>query len=487
MEHLFLGIDQGSSSTKGVLLDSFGQHYHECSIPVATHHDGEHVEQSPAELARSVALVADDAIRLANRLKRTIAAIGLSVQRSGVCAWERDSLEVVHPLISHRDTRTRPQIEALLASHPLITEKTGLPVVPRYAGAKIALLQEKFNDDKIRVGTLDSFLIQHFAGDTRFITEDSMAARSMLYDLQRGSWDSELCNLFGVQENRLAQVDASLGQHGTYRGIPIVALLGDQQAGLFGRVVEGLSAILNLGTISSICVATGNSIVRQRGFVSSVLYSEGGNQREFNYLIEGVTNCSGPIIELLHKRMRVAPEVQSLNDLCMNAGDNFPLAYFAMGSTGTPYWASDIPNLIEGWDKVNQAAFVRAVIENLGNFLAYNMLQLQRVDLVVPAQGPIALSGGLSDLDYLMQYIADVTGMTLARLGSRESAARGAAIAALQHYAKGKVKPVLPKDQERRAFAPKDTTARARYQKWLALQESALAGKWKPDNVFELT
>ncbi|MBX7143107.1 MAG: hypothetical protein K1X79_01515 [Oligoflexia bacterium] len=487
MEQLFLGIDQGSSSTKGVLLDSFGQHYHEGAIPVSTHTDGEHVEQNAHELARSVQLVADDAIRLANRLKRNIAAIGLSVQRSGVCAWEQSSLEVLHPLLSHRDTRTGDRIAALSASHSFITERTGLPVVARYAGAKIALLQEQFPDPQVRVGTLDSFIVQRFAGDTRFLTEDSMAARSMLYDLQRGTWDGELCNLFGVQESRLPQIGASLGQHGTYRGIPITAMLGDQQAGLFGRLVEGIPAVLNLGTISSVCVATGNSIVRRDGFVSSVLYSEGGNQREFNYLLEAVTNCSGPIVELLHQRMRVAPEVPALNDLCLKAGEIYPIAYFPMGSTGTPHWLSEVPNLISGWDKVNQAAFVRAVLENIGNFLAQNMLALQQAEIIPPGQGSIAVSGGLSDLDYLMQYISDVTGFNLVRLGSREAAARGAAIAALQHYLKGRGKLPLPRDQERRIFAPQDPKPRARYEAWMAIQEQARAGNWQPDHVFDLS
>src|SRR5690606_30121795 len=92
VENLFLGIDQGSSATKGVLLDVYGQHYQEFSIPVGTHFFEQHsIEQDPSELLASVRQVADEAIRAASKLRKPIAAIGFSFQRSGVCAWEYES------------------------------------------------------------------------------------------------------------------------------------------------------------------------------------------------------------------------------------------------------------------------------------------------------------------------------------------------------------------------------------------------------------
>lgn len=478
MEKLFLGIDQGSSSTKAVLLDMHGQHHQEFSVSVSTHFEEDKVEQSPNELLQSVRVVADDALRFAHRQKRQVLGIGFSVQRSGVCAWERSSGEVVHPLISHRDTRTRERIGRIASMSESVRDRTGLPLTAHYAGSKIAQLQEQFSDPDVLVSTLDSYLVQQFTGDTRFISDDSMAARTLLYDLERGRWSSELCSLFGVSEDRLPNIRPSFSQHGTYRGIPLRAMLGDQQAGLFGRLAEGVKVVLNLGTISSVCVCTGHEIVRQNGFVSSVLFSSGEHEREFTYLLEGVTSSSGSICDLLVRKLELAQSLESLDQLCQSATGSAPIAYLPIGGAATPDWRHDLPALVSGPFAEKSADFARAAIEHIGASIASNLLTLKQAGVLPEELSSIVVSGGISDLNFLLQYISDVSGFELVRLSSREGGARGAAIAALAQMVGGKV--TLPRDRTTKVFSPHASVSNQRYAEWRRLREQALTGHFDP-------
>jgi glycerol kinase len=478
MEKLFLGIDQGSSSTKAVLLDMHGQHHQEFSVSVSTHFEEDKIEQSPKELLQSLRTVADDALRFAHRQKRQVVGIGLSVQRSGVCAWERASGEVVHPLISHRDTRTRERISLIASMAESVQARTGLPLTAHYAGSKIAQLQEQFSDSEILVSTLDSYLAQLFTGDTRFITDDSMAARTLLYDLERGRWSSELCSLFGVSEERLPSVRPSLSQHGTYRGIPLRALLGDQQAGLFGRLAEGVKVVLNLGTISSVCVCTGHEIVRQNGFVSSVLFSTGEHERELTFLLEGITSSSGAICDLLVRKLELAQSLDSLDQLCHSAVGEAPIAYLPIGGAGTPFWRHDLPALVQGKFIERSAEFARAAVEHIGASIAANLLALKHSGVLPHDLGSIVVSGGISDLNFLLQYIADVSGFELVRLSSREGGARGAAIAALAQMVGGRI--TLPRDRTTKIFSSHAAVSKQRYAEWCRLRDQSVTGQFDP-------
>lgn len=488
VEKLFLGIDQGSSATKAVLLDMHGQHYQEFSIPIATQQlDAFTVEQDPGEILASVRSIADDAIRAATKLRKHIAAIGFSFQRSGVCAWEAQSGAAVHPLISHRDRRFTSQIESLSEHHSLITEKTGLPPLPNYAAPKIASLQREFPDPKIFISTLDSFIVQQFAGESRFITEDSMASRTMLYSLDGSGWDEELCQIFGVQSSRLPAISSSLGQHGTYRGIPITVLLGDQQASLFSRLAEGTTAVLNLGTGTWVSVFSGGRPIFEPGYVTGVLYSEGSIQRDFKYLLEAVTPASGVIIEFILQKLRAVRQVDEIEHLCRGVSDEkCPIVFAPMGTSGSPDWRGDLPDIVTAWNVSEASELVRGLIENIGNFVAQNIIGLSKLGILTAEHYPLVVSGGLSDLDFLMQHISDCSGVALARLASREASARGAAIASMQHLNRGRTRGSFPRSREIKLFQPSSSQAQQRFERWQELRDKVLKNETPSDWVFSL-
>ena len=181
---LFLGIDQGSSATKGAVIDQDGQTVAEWSAAVPEiRRDDRCVEQDPRGLLASVEELVGKALVCAEADGRPLRAWGLAVQRSGVLAWHSKSGEVVHPMITWADTRSQPIIDDLATGVEKISGLTGVPTIANFAAPKIHTLQRQFLDPVFYVATLDAYLLHRLSKGTVYATEDSMAARTMLYSL----------------------------------------------------------------------------------------------------------------------------------------------------------------------------------------------------------------------------------------------------------------------------------------------------------------
>lgn len=486
-KNLFLGIDQGSSSTKGVLLDDKGEPVAEWSVPVPPQETNERcVEQEPEALYLSVVEVFERALERATALEATIAAAGLAVQRSGVLAWRADDGAPVHPVITWADTRTYPQIQALGRGVELISNKAGIPTIPNFAAPKIHLLQREFLEHSIHVGTLDSFLLFRLSEGRVFVTEDTMASRTMLYSLDERAWSDELCRQFKVDKKRLARVNPSLAPHTTFRGVPITALVGDQQAALLGRLGVGDRPLLNLGTIASLTRNTGSAPIRKPALKTTVLYSRlapNAGVRDTFYLTEVTSSVTGSVLREPVKR-QWCDGIESLNELCERAHEATPTglatAYFVNNEisnqqTGKDTWPAGVPNVMVCKPNATDADRARAIVENVGNLVVRMLEEFSEKELLgekFPAE--IDIAGGGSELEYLMQYVADVSGHTLRRLGAKEAGARGAALAAMISVrGKGEFRDYNTEAPER-CFVCESPERRKRYLMWQRLEHDVL-------------
>jgi glycerol kinase len=437
-DELFLGIDQGSSSTKGLLLDQAGEMVAEWTAAVPEiNRAARCVEQDPQGLLQSVRHIFDQARQAATENGRRLRAWGLSVQRSGVLAWHSETGEVLHPMITWADTRTQPAIDAFGRGKERISVQTGLPVLANFAGGKIHLLQHQFLDPKVYVATLDSYLIHMLSDFAVFSTEDTMAARTMLYAIQQRGWSEELCKQFQVDQKRLPHIVGSLSKHTVVNDVPLMACLGDQQAALLGRYNSAKRPLLNLGTIASLTVATGATIALKPAVIASVLYSRSLSnslEREVMFIAESTSPVTGTVL-LEPLRRQWCADTNEMSDLCSKAYQDNPAglatAYWVNKEYPSDAWPQGIPNVTVCKSGAGTMDRVRAVVENVGNIVVRMLEEFAEKGLLgdrFPAQLDVA--GGCSELEYLMQYVADVSGHTLHKLASREAGARGAALAA---------------------------------------------------------
>ncbi|MDC0357482.1 FGGY family carbohydrate kinase [Oligoflexia bacterium] len=485
LKELFLGVDQGGSSTKATLIDAEQQPVHSFSHAVSTSVlDHERIEQDPTELLHSVTTLIDEARAFANENQAQIQALGLACQRSGVMAWDRTTGAVLHPMLSWRDTRTRSIIEALGAKAQDIFDRAILPPSAHYAGGKIALLQKQFADCNVAVGTLDSYLLYALSGttDSIFCTEDTMAHRTMLYAMDTHGWDGKLCDLFSVQTDRLPPINPSIFQHGHYRDIPITAMLGDQQASLFAGGLPAKRAVLNLGTVGAIFLSTGSEFVKLPGYITSVYYSKMGSaesERDYQYMIEGTTNVCARTVELIKERVGVVEA--DIEACCCRARDNISsapaVAFCPLGNTTTPDWIYDLPDVITDWDREDMDEFARALVENLGSFIAENILAFKAASLLSADDTAIPVSGGVARIDYLLQYIADCTGCMLERMSFSEATSIGAALAAIEGAGKENRPKGQGAKQAEKIFMPQASGASARHQAWKRLKAQVVQGQ----------
>ena len=486
-KRLYLGIDQGSSSTKGVLLDEQGDSVADWPVSVPPAEVNERcVEQDPEGLFLSVAEIFEEAIEKATELEAAIAAAGLAVQRSGVLAWNAADGSAVHPVITWADTRTYPQIQAIGRGVELISNQTGVPTIPNFAAPKIHLLQREFLEPSIHVGTLDSFLVFRLSEGRVFITEDTMASRTMLYSLAERAWSDGLCRQFQVDKKRLARVNPSLAPHTTYREIPVTALLGDQQAALLGRLSVGDRPLLNLGTIASLTRNTGSAPIQKPGLKTTVLYSRlmpNAGVRDTVYLTEVTSSVTGNVLREPLRR-QWCDGIAGLNELCERAYEANPLAlataYFVNREVSTQQtakesWPQGMPNVMVCKPNAEVCDRARAIVENVGNLLVRMLEEFSEKDLLgdrFPAE--IDIAGGGSELDYLMQYVADVSGNTLRRLQTKEAGARGAALAAMvSARGKGEFRDYNTEEPER-CFVCERPERRKRYLMWQRLERDVM-------------
>src|SRR5262245_62058073 len=114
-DQFVLAIDQGTSSTKAILVDAVGRVVARAVAPLTERQPRPGwVEQDARELWHSVRRAVGDCVDPA--AAHRIAAVGLSNQRESLVLWDRRTGEPLGPLVSWQDQRTTVQCRDLIAT-----------------------------------------------------------------------------------------------------------------------------------------------------------------------------------------------------------------------------------------------------------------------------------------------------------------------------------------------------------------------------------
>lgn len=249
---LVLAIDQGTSSTKAMTVDSQGRVVNQASFAIGESHPRPGwVEQDANELWASVRRAAQDTVP-ADRAT-DIVGVALSVQRETVLVWDRRTTDAVSPVLSWQDRRTGEAADVLEAAGHAdrVFATTGLPLDPMFSALKAQWLLNELDPTRTRtksgewcVGTLDAFLMARFGAPamTDSVTEIGCASRTQLLDIDSGSWDAGLLDIFGIPEAGLPRVVSSTGPFPSVHGLdpvpdgtPLLSVMADSHAALFAH------------------------------------------------------------------------------------------------------------------------------------------------------------------------------------------------------------------------------------------------------------
>jgi glycerol kinase len=375
-----------------------------------------------------------------------VRCVGLTNQRETAVLWDRSTLAAPRRAIVWQDRRTA-QICADLreAGHePRITALTGLRLDPYFTGTKLTWLAEHepgtwhgLADGSLAAGTVDAYLIARMTGGARQVTDASNASRTLLFDIGKGEWSAELCELLRVPERALPEVVPSTGvvahtDPGSFLGLalPIAGIAGDQQAALFGQACFAPGDTkCTYGTGSFVLANTGPDIVRsQAGLLSTVAWmdSSGG----LTYALEGSVFVTGAAVQWLRDGLGLLDNAAQSEPLARSVPDSGGVVFVpALTGLGAPDWDPGARGGVFGITRgTTRAHLVRATLEAI----AFEVRDVAELMLPGGAASRRALraDGGASANNLLMQLQADQLQVPVERPVVGETTALGAAFLA---------------------------------------------------------
>lgn len=489
MAGYILALDQGTTSSRAILYDDQA-----CPIKMAqqptilkTPQAG-FVEQDAQQIWQTQISCAHDVINQAGLLATDVSGIAITNQRESIVIWDKHTGKPLAPAIIWQDRRTASYCqlladENLMATTQVVTGMsnnssqgnmasevqriTGLRLDPYFSASKIAWLLEhnpklsvRASKGEIAVGTIDSWLIYKLTGGEHVI-DVTNASRTLLYDIHKLAWSEELCARFGIPINILPKVLPSDGDFGkTKKGlfakqIPIHAVLGDQQAALFGQGCleagmakntygTGCFMLMNIGQkpmlsehklLTTIAWQRKSAPTRPDHLSFEQIVQSGKRMlqppnREVTYALEGSVFMAGAIVQWLRDNLGMFQKSGEVEDLARQVESSEEVVLLpAFTGLGAPYWRSDISASITGMSRgTTKAHIARAALEAVA-YQTYDVLIAMQKDSP-HALTELRVDGGAANNDLLMQFQADLLGVPVLRPKDTEITAKGVALLA---------------------------------------------------------
>jgi len=442
MQSYVLALDQGTTSSRAILFDATGRPVSVSQKPFSQHYPKPGwVEHDPQEIWASQVQAAREAISTARITPSQIAGIGIANQRETAVFWDRKTGDPVGPAIVWQDRRTTEICRRLSAEgmEKTIGQRTGLLLDPYFSAPKIMwFLQEdekrrRAQAGEICFGTVDSWLLSKLTG--KHLTDPSNASRTMLFDIRGGCWDPELASAMGIPLSMLPDVCPSASDFGVVHRdllggeIPVLGVLGDQQAALLGQAcLEPGDVKVTYGTGCFCLLSTGKYPVASRNrLLTTVAWDLGAG---LEYALEGSVFIGGAVVQWLRDELRILSSAAESETMARSvpdaAGVYFVPAFVGMGA---PHWDPDARGAILGLTRgARQEHIVRAGLESIA-FQTRDLVEAMQRDAGRSIRS-VRVDGGASTNSFLMQFQSDILGVPLVRPRTVETTALGAAFAA---------------------------------------------------------
>ncbi|MFW6196428.1 MAG: glycerol kinase GlpK [Thermoplasmatota archaeon] len=439
-ESYILTLDEGTTSAKSFVIDwegkvvgkgqnSFQQYFPE---PGWVEHDPEEIWEMQVKSCK-------DALEDAGISIDDIKAVGVTNQRETIVLWDEKTGKPVHNAIVWQDRRTSEIVDKVSEDNfDLINEKTGLIPDSYFSAPKIKWLidndktiKNKIGNEEILFGTIDSYLIYKLTDGRVHATDLSNASRTMLFDIEKLEWSSDLLEIFDIPFSILPEVKESSDMYGYTekslfgKEIPICGCIGDQQAALFGQSCMEKGMVKNTyGTGSFILKNTGEERCRSDNLLTTISWGIDG---EIEYALEGSVFIAGAGIEWLKDSLGIIDELDEAERLARSVDDDENIYFVpAFVGLGAPYWDQYARGTIVGMTRgTGRAHLAKAALEAMG-YLSEDVLREMEKESGIEVK-EIRVDGGAAQNDFLMQFQADISNKKVLRFKNLETTSLGAA------------------------------------------------------------
>lgn len=435
-----LAIDQGTSSSRAIVFDDVGNPVGEGSCPFDQIflRDG-WVEQDSEVIWNTTLKAVRNAIASSPVEAAGIAAIGITNQRETTLLWDAESGEAVHNAIVWQDRRTAERCVQMQSDGMArtVNDVTGLVIDPYFSSTKVEWLlrdpeaQRLARADRLRFGTVDTFLVWRLTGGRSHATDATNAARTQLFDITRHVWSDILLDYFGIPASLLPEVKDSIADYGRAEArwfgaeIPIFGIAGDQQAALIGQgcISPGM-AKSTYGSGCFVMVNTGTKRVDSTtGLLTTIGYRVNGRT---TFATEGSIFSAGVAVKWLRDKLGFIENAAETAEIARKTGGDTKGVYVVPAFTGlgAPHWRPDARGVISGLTLDSGVdEIVTATLSSIA-FQTMDLFDAFRSDGIEPQR--MRIDGGMVQNDWFCQFLSDVTELDLERPKHTETTALGA-------------------------------------------------------------
>jgi glycerol kinase len=446
-EQFVVALDQGTTSSRAIVFDRAG-----AILGVGQREFTQHyprpgwVEHDPLEIWSSQQEVLFAALKAASISASALCAIGITNQRETTILWDRRTGRPIHNAIVWQCRRTAGMCDELIRDGhaELFRDRTGLVVDAYFSGTKIKWLLENVPGAReaaqrgdLAFGTVDSWLLWNLTGGAVHATDVTNAARTMLFNIHKLEWDSELLELLDIPPALMPEVRPSSGEFGTtsdalFPGTPvrICGIAGDQHAALFGQAAFEPGMVKNTyGTGCFILVNTGSEPVASRNrLLTTPAWSL--KQGTATYALEGSVFIAGAAVQWLRDSMKLISSAAQSEHFATQVPDSGGVYVVpAFVGLGAPHWDSYARGGILGLTAgTGRNHMIRATLESIA-YQSRDVVEAMAADEGTDLAGlqTLRVDGGASANNFLMQFQSDILGVPVERPKVAETTALGAA------------------------------------------------------------
>ena len=441
MEYI-LSIDQGTTGSRAVVYDKKGR-----SVAGAYQEFRQYfprpgwVEHNPDEIWQSVNSSIQKVLKEVSA--SSIVAIGITNQRETTLIWDKQTGKPIHNAIVWQCRRTAERcnrLKKIKGEAEFFRKRTGLPIDAYFSATKIEWLFKnipgalaKARAGKLLFGTTDTWVLWKLTGGKAHATDYTNASRTMLFNIEKLSWDDDILKKFRIPKTILPPVKSSSGAFGKTAkigalpaGIPITGIAGDQQAALFGQSGFLPGSIKNTyGTGCFILLNAGKKRpVSRYGLITTLGCGKVG---EPVYLLEGAVFIAGAAIQWLRDGLKILDRAADSEKMSWSLKDNAGVYFVpAFVGLGAPYWDPGARGAIFGITRgTTREHLARAALEAMC-YQTKDVLAAMEKDTGLKIKD-LKVDGGAVANNFLCQFQADILDINVIRPKVIETTSLGAA------------------------------------------------------------
>ncbi|CAP35904.1 Protein CBG18455 [Caenorhabditis briggsae] len=449
---LLSAIDQGTSSSRFLVFEAdTGELVTSHQIEVRQLFPAAGwVEMDPMEIYDTVISCIQKTIEKLENLGITadeIKSVGVANQRETSIVWDKTTGKPLYNAIVWLDTRTSGLADEAISrtqskSKDEFRQKTGLPIHPYFSALKLRWLfenvpevKEAYKSGNLMFGTVDTWLIWKLTG--AYVTDVSNASRTLLLDLHKRKWSTELCEFFDLPMEILPEIKSSAEvygylKNGPLEGVPLSGCLGDQQSAMVGH--QCLNAGQSKNTYGTgtfmLCNIGTRPIISKNGLLTTVGFQFGADSPVV-YALEGSGSIGGNVVRFLRDNFKFIQDAKEMEGLCRKIQDTSGV-YFVPSFTGlyTPYWDSTARGTILGLTQVSQREHICLAALRAVAFQSAEMVAAVEQDLDNGTKvTTLKVDGGMIANKLFNEIQADIMGVDIVTPKITEISGWGAAVA----------------------------------------------------------